>query len=97
MSAPEILYPPGTVVHDDGTIDSQPCASCKLQTLSFVEYECGGDVYAALFMCRGCQAVAASEVEELRAIFNGYVAEGMSKETADKAMTRWHVRIGGAR
>jgi hypothetical protein len=92
VSAPDVLWPPGTVVHPDGTIDSQSCPTCGVQTLSIVEYDFGGDVYAACFLCRDCQAKEARAVAVLRAIFDSYLAEGMSNETANDAMTRWHVR-----
>jgi hypothetical protein len=85
----------------DGIIRAQPCSNCSKPTLSLLEFSVSGDaamsldvpsdtVVLARFICRPCQGPEREEADRRRAIFEGYLAEGMSRESANRAMIAWH-------
>lgn len=85
----------------DEIIRAQPCSACGKPTLSLLEFAVDGDAAAALgvpsdtlisarFICRPCQGPELEEAAQRREIFEGYLADGMSRENANRAMIAWH-------
>lgn len=85
----------------DGIIRAQPCTKCGKPTLSLLEMAVHDDaaaslgvpsdtVVSAVFVCRPCQGPEMEEINRRRAIFEGYLADGMSREAANRAMIAWH-------
>ncbi len=76
----------------DGLIDELPCRDCGVPTLSVLEvFHGGGPVFWA-YVCRTCQGKQADEMAPLRARFEAMIAAGVSRETANAVMIRWHIR-----
>ena len=75
-----------------GDIDALPCLACGKETLSIVELETNGVVVRWSYYCRPCQEIQNANLAQLRAQFDAMIAAGISRETANAVMIRWHVR-----
>lgn len=79
-------------VGPDGLIDRLPCRDCGTPTLSVREVLSDDVPVMWAYVCRPCQAKDDAETVDLRAKFDEMIAAGVSPETANAAMIRWHVR-----
>jgi hypothetical protein len=79
-------------VGPDGLIDELPCRDCGAPTLSVLEVFRDGAPAFWAYVCRPCQGKQADEMTLLRARFDAMIAAGVSRETANAVMIRWHVR-----
>jgi hypothetical protein len=74
-------------------MDDGRCAVCGGPDTRATEIA-GRGVEAVVDLCDGCDARIRDDLARLREIFDGYLASGMSRETANRTMIRWHVRLG---
>ncbi len=72
-------------------IDLQPCVTCQEQTLSILELWEHGHKIAEQFMCRACQGPAMDRSRALRIIFEGLLADGVGRKTANDFMIKNYI------
>lgn len=70
---------------------NRSCARCEAATSSVVELARDGATIAEIIVCRSCQDKLNSQFDGHRRTFETLLAEGMSRDLANRVMIAWYI------